>query len=113
MRKLWIDGAFEFRNNTVGQHLAEFDTPLVERVDIPDGALDKDLVFVERDELAQRLRCEPFCENGVRWAVALECAMRYLKGRDSVCRNFLSSFAESKCLGLGKEVGHQEIMMPP
>ena len=35
---------------------AEFDAPLVERVDAPDDTLDKDLVLVEGDQLAERLR---------------------------------------------------------
>ena len=52
MLKLGLTGAFEFGNDAVGQHFAEFDAPLVERIDIPDGALDEDFVFVERDELA-------------------------------------------------------------
>jgi hypothetical protein len=32
------------RNNTLGQHFAKFNTPRVERVDVPDRALSEDRV---------------------------------------------------------------------
>src|SRR5689334_6987791 len=103
MLKLRLTGALEFRNDAVGKHFAEFDAPLVERIDIPDGTLDKDFVFVERDEVAKSLRCESLRKDGVGWAVAFEGTVWHLKCRDSVCRNFLRSFAKRKRLGLGKE----------
>ena len=34
--------ALELRDNALGQHLAKLDAPLVERVDLPDGALSED-----------------------------------------------------------------------
>jgi hypothetical protein len=49
MGKSWLGGALQFRNDAVRQRLAQLNPPLVERVDIPDGALDKDFVFVECD----------------------------------------------------------------
>ncbi len=106
MLKFGLTGAFEFGNDAVGQHFAELDAPLVERIDIPDGALDEDLVFVERDELAQALRCQPLSKDGVGWAVALEGAVWHLKRRDSVCFDLLGSFAKRKSLGLGVEICH-------
>src|SRR5436309_11607681 len=111
MLKLRLAGALEFRDDAVGQHFAEFDAPLVERVDIPDGALHKDLVFVERDQLTQRLRCQSLSKNRVCWAVTFKGTMWNLIGLNSVRSNFPGSFTERKCLGLGKKVGHQEIMM--
>ena len=66
MRKLGFAGALEFWNDTVRQHFAEFDAPLVERVDIPDSALNKDLVLVERDELAKCLRSQTISKDCVR-----------------------------------------------
>src|SRR5262245_44115319 len=44
--------ALELRDDALRQRLAELDTPLVERVDAPDGALREDRVLVERDESA-------------------------------------------------------------
>src|SRR5579883_1314476 len=70
--ELWLLGAFQFGDDAVGKHFAQFDAPLVEGVDIPDGALREDLVFVEGDELAQRLRGQTLSKDGIGWAVALE-----------------------------------------
>lgn len=38
------------------QLLAQFDAPLIERVDVPEHALGEDFVFVERDQLTERRR---------------------------------------------------------
>jgi hypothetical protein len=43
-------GAFEFGINLLGQLLAKFHTPLVERVNVPNGALRKDFHFVHGNE---------------------------------------------------------------
>src|SRR5712692_2585723 len=61
MREPGFVGTLQFRNDAVGQHFPKFDAPLVERVDMPDCALHEDLMLVERDQLAQRLRCQPRC----------------------------------------------------
>ena len=37
----------------LGQLLAQLHAPLVEAVDVPDDALDEDLVLVERDQRAE------------------------------------------------------------
>ena len=52
-------------NDALGQDLAELDAPLIERVDVPDRALGKDAVLVERDQLAQGGRCQPLHENDI------------------------------------------------
>src|SRR5258708_5975137 len=49
----WCAGTRKFGNNALSQYFAKFDAPLVKGIDMPDGALDKDFVFVERDEFAQ------------------------------------------------------------
>ncbi len=41
--------ALEFRDYPLGQLLAEFDPPLVKRVDVPDRSLCKNTVLVESD----------------------------------------------------------------
>jgi hypothetical protein len=38
--------ALKLRNNPLGQNLAQFHAPLVERVDVPDGTLGEDAVLV-------------------------------------------------------------------
>jgi hypothetical protein len=36
------------RDNSLRQLLAQFDTPLVEGIDVPDGALSEDAMLIER-----------------------------------------------------------------
>src|SRR6058998_2393559 len=83
--------ALEFRDDALGQHLAKFHAPLVERVNLPDGALGEHAVFVKGDQLAESLRPEPIGEDRVRRAVALEDPVGYepilsALGLDSVRR---------------------------
>ena len=52
------------RNDPLRENLAEFDAPLIEAVDLPDGALREDAVLVQRHQLA---------ESGRRQAVQQEC----------------------------------------
>ena len=59
MAELGLCLALEFGDDALGQHLAQFDAPLVERVDVPDDALREDAVLVKRDQLAERRRREP------------------------------------------------------
>src|ERR1035441_9884024 len=40
--------ALKFRDDTLGQYLAQFHAPLVERIDLPDGALHEHRVLVKR-----------------------------------------------------------------
>ena len=49
--------SFELGNDPLGERLAQLDAPLVEGIDLPDRALGKDAVLVERDQLAERGRC--------------------------------------------------------
>ena len=56
MAELGLFRALQLRDNALGQGLAQLDTPLVERVDAPDGPLGEDAVLVEGDEFAQCFR---------------------------------------------------------
>ena len=40
----------QLRQDYLGKQLAKLDAPLIERVDVPNRTLRKDLVFVKRDE---------------------------------------------------------------
>ena len=44
--------ALELGNDALRQHLAEFDAPLIERIDVPDHALSEDGMLIERDQFA-------------------------------------------------------------
>ncbi len=47
--ELWRVGALQFADDFLGEDFAEFDAPLIEGIDAPDGALREDRVFVEGD----------------------------------------------------------------
>src|SRR6476646_949347 len=69
--------AFELARCLLGEHLAQFDAPLVEAVDVPDHALHEHAVLVQRDERAERMRRQAVGEDRAAGAVALEGAMRH------------------------------------
>src|SRR4029077_10053850 len=48
--ELRLLGRLELGNDRLGQHLAELDPPLIERVDPPDRSLSEDGMLVERDQ---------------------------------------------------------------
>ena len=68
--------ARELRRDPLGQHLAELDAPLIERVDAPDRALGEHVVLVERDELARAPPASAGRPGSCWWTVALERPMR-------------------------------------
>src|SRR5947209_20442711 len=98
-RGLWL--ALEFRDDALSQHLAQFDAPLVERIDAPDRALSEDRVLIEGDELAERVRCEPIGEDCVRRAVALEDAVWYEPSRRGVGLDILTRLPAPQRRGPG------------
>ena len=49
--------------------------PLVKRVDVPDRALGKNVVLIERDELAERGGGQPLQEDRIGRTIALEDAV--------------------------------------
>ena len=63
-------------NNSLRQHLAQLHAPLIERIDLPDGALGENAMLVKGDQLAESLRSEPLGEDGIRRAVALKNPVR-------------------------------------
>ncbi len=52
MRETRLFGGFEFGHDALRQNLPQLHSPLVEGIDIPDGALDEDAVFVKGNKLA-------------------------------------------------------------
>ncbi len=55
--------ALQFRNDPLRQNLAEFHAPLVEGIDLPDGALREHAVFVQRHQLAESCRRQASSKN--------------------------------------------------
>src|SRR5262249_27920381 len=104
--------AFELWDNRLRQRFAQLNAPLVERVDVPDDTLGEDAMLVQRDELAQRLGCEPFGKNRVRWPVALEHAVWHQPVWRAFRLHLLGRFAKRQRLGLSEDVGQQHVVVP-
>jgi len=103
--------ALQLGEDLCGEDLAEFHSPLVEAVDVPDGSLGEDGVFVEGDELAEDGGGERVGEDDVRRAVALEDAVRDEPFGRALGADLLGGLAEGECLGLGEDVGHQHVVV--
>ena len=110
--ELGLGLALQLRDDALGQHLAQLDAPLIERVDVPDGALGEDAVLVEGDQLAERLRREPFGQDRVRRPVALEDAVRDEPIGRAFGLDLLGRLAEGQRLGLGEDVRQQHVVVP-
>ena len=109
--ELGLGVGLELGDDPLGQDLAELDSPLVEGVDAPDGALGEDAVLVKRHQRAERPRREPLGENRVRGPVALEDAVRDQVLRRALLAHLVGRLAEGERLGLGEDVGHQQIVV--
>lgn len=59
-------GLGKFRKDLLRELLAEFNTPLVVAVDVPDHALSEDFVFVHGTESAETFRRNVVHHDGVR-----------------------------------------------
>ena len=55
---------------SLARPFTELDSPLIEGIDAPDDPLDEDLVLIERDELAERARIDPWEDDQVTRLVA-------------------------------------------
>ena len=102
----------QLSKNLLRQGLAQLNTPLVEAVDVPDGALGEGEVLVVDDQSTQGSRRDLLCEDGGGGAVAQEG----LVGDELVGRalglDFVGRLADHEGLSLGEEVGgkHPDII---
>src|SRR5262245_18596675 len=94
--------AFQLRDDVAGQHLAQLHAPLIEGVNVPDGALREDAVLIEGHECAERLRRQPLGENGARWPVAFEGAVWHQPFRCAFSLDLFRGFAKARAMGLAK-----------
>src|SRR4030095_8596995 len=104
--------ALEFRDDSLRQHLAEFNSPLIERVNIPNDALRENRVFVKSHELTQYFRRELVGKDRVRWPVALENPMRHEPIRRALRFHLLRCLTKSECLGLSEHICQEHVVMP-
>src|SRR5215472_18051085 len=94
MREPGLAGTLQLGYNPVRQNFAQLYPPLVERVDVPDSALHKDLVLVQRDKFTQRFRGQAFRENAVSRMVAFTDTEWDLEGRRAFRCELLFHFPE-------------------
>src|SRR2546427_1823015 len=111
MLKLGLFLVLKLRNDALGQHLAEFDTPLVKRINVPNRALGENGVLVKRNEFAQGFRREPLSQNRVRWPITFEDSVGHEPIRRAFSLYFVGRLAESQRLGLSEHIGQEHVMM--
>ena len=111
MLQRWLLGCLEFRYDPLGQDLAQFDAPLIKRIDLPDRSLCKHTVFVERHQFAQSLRSQPFRQDHVRRAIAFEGTVRNEPVGRSLRPDLFRSLAKRERLRLCEHIRHQQIVV--
>ena len=112
-------GIGQLRQDHLGQLLAQFDSPLIEGVDVPEHTLSEDFVFIEGDQLAERGRVEAPEQDRVGRPVALEHLVRHQRVERGAGQplalelgaHLVRRLAEGERLGLGEEVGEQLVVV--
>ena len=103
-------GGDELVANGLGEDLPELDAPLVERVDAPDEALDRNPVLVERQQTAQLKRCVRRDQQTQARAVASEHHVGLQGGRDALRGALALGLAHGEGVWLREEVGHEFVV---
>jgi len=99
----------QFGQDAAGELLAEFHTPLVVGIQVPDHALHKNLVFIERNQHAQRVRRELLQQDGIAGMVAVEyLVLHELAG---LRLRFLARAATHQRFGLRQKIGEKEVVV--
>src|SRR5215471_8620746 len=92
--QLRIRFAFQLRNNSLGKHLTQLNSPLIKRIHAPYCPLRKNTMLIERNQLAESLRSDALRENHIRWSVPLEHPVWYEPIRRSLGFHLFCSFAK-------------------
>lgn len=104
-------GSFELLLDLLRKDLAQLNTPLVEGVDVPDGAFCENDVLVVSDEGTQSGGRDLLGQNGSRRAVAEEGLVRHQVLGSTLGLDLLRGLANHQSLRLGKEVGGQHALV--
>lgn len=106
--------------NLLGKLLAQLNSPLVERVDIPNHSLNEDLVLIHRNQSSQGTRGQLLEHDRVGGLVATEhlvgCNLIHLRSRQrlvamQLLQNRLLVLASHQRLSLSEKVGQQDIVV--
>jgi hypothetical protein len=100
---LYLSG-IKLGENVLSKDLAELDTPLVKRVDVPYSAFGEGDVLVVSDQGTKRGWCDLVSEDRCCGSVSEESLMGNEISRGSLCLNLFGGFSEHECFRLGEEV---------
>ena len=101
----------QFLSDAAREHFAEFDAPLIERIDLPDCPLRKNTLLIKSDKGTEGVGCEALGKYRISGTITLKTAMRAKPVRDTFGFDFIFRFSESKRLGLGKQIRHEEVIV--
>ena len=103
--------ALKFSLDLLGQGLAELDTPLVERVDVPDGTLSEGHVLVVGDQSTQSGGSDLLCEDRGGRTVAQEGLVGNKLIGGTLGADILRGLANHEGLGLSEVVGGKHLLV--
>src|SRR5437660_2541689 len=101
--------AGQFWNDPRRQYLAQFDAPLIERIDLPDCPLREHAVLVESDQRAECLRRQAIGQNGVRRSITFKRPMWEKPFGSSFGTHLLGGLSKRQRLSLREDVRRQDI----
>src|SRR5262252_1197649 len=102
----------ELGDDALCENFAKLNPPLIEGINVPNGALGEDGVLVKSYQFAQRFWSKPLRENRVGWTVAFEDPVRNQPVRRALRLNLLGSLTEGQRFGLRKNIGQQHVVLP-
>lgn len=100
-----LAAALELALDALRQRLAKLDTPLVERVDVPDRAFRECDVLIVGDERTESARSDLFGQDAGGWAVAKEDLVRDELFAGTLSLDGVWCLADHERLGLCEVVG--------
>mgnify|MGYP006140977681 CR=1 FL=1 len=86
----------------LGYAFAQFNAPLVERIDVPDDALREHTMLIEGDQPAECRRGETVGQNRVRRPVSLEHLVRHEPLRHTLATHLVCRLAERERLAASR-----------
>ena len=97
----------ELGQDSVGQHLAQLHTPLIETVHTPHHSLHEHDVLVQRDQLTDGVGGEFLHQQRGARPVPWEHPVQLLMVGNTLGLHLIECLAERKCFALSEQIGHQ------
>lgn len=113
-----ISLSLQLWQNLLRQSLAQLHTPLIKRINAPNGALSKNLHLIQRNQNAQHTRCEFLKQHGSGGTIPIkdlvwDQCLDFLVGHGALKfgSDGFGGFTKGHGLGLGKVVREEDWMM--